>query len=55
MNLCNASFHNKHSDTIWLLKNTNVSIGISLFEFNKDILEKLPIEEELNIHIDINE
>ena len=43
----------------WSLKSTNVPIGISSFELykyiSKDILEKLPTEEELNLHIDINE
>ena len=43
----------------WSLKSTNVPIGISSFELDKyiskDILEKLPTEEELNLHIDINE
>ena len=42
----------------WSLKSTNVPIGISSFELNKyvskDIIEKLPTEEDLNIHIDIN-
>ena len=42
----------------WSLKSTNVPIGISSFElnkyFSKNILEKLPTEEDLNIHIDIN-
>lgn len=43
----------------WSLKSTSVPIGISSFELNKyiskDILEKLPTEEDLNQHIDINE
>ena len=43
----------------WSLKSTNVPIGISSFELGKyvakEILEKLPTEEELNLHIDINE
>lgn len=43
----------------WALKSTNVPIGISSFELNryisKEILEKLPTEEDLNIHIDIKE
>ena len=43
----------------WSLKGTNVPIGISSFELNKyiskDILKKLPTEEDLNLHIDINE
>ena len=45
--------------TKWSLKSSNVPIGISSFELNKyvtkDILEKLPTEEELNLHIDIKE
>ena len=43
----------------WTLKGTNVPIGISSFELDKyvseDILAKLPTEEDLNIHIDIND
>ena len=42
----------------WSLKSTNVPIGISSFELNKyidkEMLKKLPTEEELNSHIDIN-
>lgn len=42
----------------WSLKSTNVPIGISSFELNKyvskEVLEKLPTEEDLNLHIDIN-
>ncbi len=43
----------------WSLKSTNVPIGISSFDLNKyvskEVLEKLPTDEELNLHIDINE
>ena len=43
----------------WSLKSTNVPIGVSSFELNeyipKDVLEKLPTEEDLNLHIDMNE
>lgn len=43
----------------WSLKSTNVPIGISSFELNKyvskDVLEKLPTEDDLNLHIDITE
>lgn len=43
----------------WSLKASNVPIGVSSFEINeyipKDILEKLPTEEEINLHIDIEE
>lgn len=43
----------------WALKSTSLPIGISSFELNKyisnDILEKLPTEEDLNMHISINE
>ena len=43
----------------WSLKSTNVPIGISSFDLNKyvskEVIEKLPTEEELNLHIDINE
>ena len=41
----------------WSLKSANVPIGISSFELNKyvskEVLEKLPTEEDLNLHIDI--
>lgn len=40
------------------LKAINVPIGVSSFEIKKyipqDILEKLPTEEDINIHIDID-
>ena len=43
----------------WSLKSTNIPIGISSFELNKyvskEVLEKLPTEEDLNLHIDIKE
>lgn len=43
----------------WSLKSTSVPICISSFELDKyipeEILEKLPTEEDLNLHIDINE
>ena len=43
----------------WSLKSTNVPIGISSFELNKyvskEVLEKLPTEEDLNLHIDTRE
>lgn len=43
----------------WSLKSTNVPIGITSYELNKyipkDVLEKLPTEEDLNLHININE
>lgn len=50
----------KHKLSIeWALEGINNPIGVSSFELNKyiptDILEKLPTEEELNLHIDINE
>ncbi len=41
------------------LKSINVPIGVSSFEIEKyipkDILEKLPTEEDLNLHIDIKD
>lgn len=41
----------------WSLKSTNVPIGISSYELNKyipkDILQKLPTEEDLNLHINV--
>jgi len=42
----------------WALKGTNVPIGVSSFEIAKvipkEILEKLPTEEDINLHIDID-
>lgn len=42
----------------WSLESTSVPIGISSFELDKymtkEALEKLPTEEELNLHIDID-
>ena len=41
----------------WSLKSTNVPIGISSYELDKyipkDILQKLPTEEDLNLHINV--
>ena len=43
----------------YALKDINKPIGVSSYELSeyipKEILEKLPTEEELNLHIDINE
>ena len=43
----------------WALEGTNNPIGVSSYEIDKyipkDILEKLPTEVDLNLHIDINE
>ena len=43
----------------WALESTNNPIGVSSYEIknyiSEDILEKLPTEEELNLHIDIND
>lgn len=43
----------------WSLKGTNVPIGVSSFEIGKyvpnDILEKLPTEEDINLHIDLKD
>lgn len=43
----------------WSLEGINNPIGISTYELDKyipkDILEKLPTEEDLNLHIDIKE
>ena len=43
----------------WSLETINVPIGVSSFELNKyiskEVLEKLPTEEDINLHIDINE
>ena len=42
----------------WSLKSTNIPIGISTYELNKyiprEMVEKLPTEEDLNLHININ-
>ena len=41
----------------WSLESSNVPIGISTYEISKyihkELLEKLPTEEEINLHIDI--
>ena len=43
----------------YALRNINKPIGVSSYELSeylpKDILENLPTEEELNLHIDIND
>ena len=43
----------------YALKDINKPIGVSSYELKKylpnDILKELPTEEELNLHIDINE
>ena len=43
----------------WSLKSVNTPIGVSSFEVNKilskEILDKLPTEEDINLHIDIEE
>lgn len=43
----------------WSLKGTNLPIGVSSYKLSeyipKDILEKLPTEEEINLHIDIED
>lgn len=43
----------------WSLKSTSVPIGVSSYEVKnilpKEVLDKLPTEEDLNLHIDINE
>ena len=43
----------------WSLETTNVPIGVSSYELDKyipvDILEKLPTEEDINLHIDISD
>ena len=41
----------------WSLDTINVPVGVSSFELNKyipvDILEKLPTEEDINLHVDV--
>ena len=43
----------------WALESVNNPIGVSSYEIDKyipkDMLEKLPTEEELNLHIDVND
>lgn len=43
----------------WALEGTNLPIGVSSYELSKyiskDILEKLPTEEEINLHLDIED
>ena len=43
----------------WSLETINVPIGVSSFELNKyiskEVLEKLPTEADINLHIDVNE
>lgn len=43
----------------WSLETTNVPIGVSSYELDKyipvDVLEKLPTEEDINLHIDISD
>ncbi len=43
----------------WSLKITNIPIGISSYELDKyvpkEMLEKLPTEDDLNLHIDLRE
>ena len=43
----------------WSLKSTSVPVGVSSYEVKnilpKEVLDKLPTEEDLNLHIDINE
>lgn len=43
----------------WSLKGTNLPIDVSSYELNKyipkNILEKLPTEEDINFHIDIED
>ena len=43
----------------WALKSVNAPIGVSSFDIErvipKEVLEKLPTEEEINLHIDIAE
>ena len=46
---------NKEKITVeWSLKNINVPIGVSSFKIRQEILQKLPTEEELNLHINID-
>ena len=61
---CNATIvllFSKEKDKIsvdWSSEGINNPIGVSSYEIEKyipkDIFEKLPTEQELNMHIDIN-
>lgn len=51
----------KNKDKItanWSLKSSNVPIGISSFElknyFNEEVIDKLPTEDEINMHINLD-
>ena len=41
----------------WSLKSTNVPIGVSTYEIKehlpKDLLDKLPTEDEINLYLNI--
>lgn len=43
----------------WSLKSTNVPIGVSTYELKeqlpKELIDKLPTEEEINLYLDIEE
>ena len=43
----------------WSLKSSSVPIGVSSYEVKnilpKEVLDKLPTEEDLNLHINIDE
>lgn len=43
----------------WSLKSTNVPIGVSTYELKeqipKELIDKLPTEEEINLYLDIDE
>ena len=43
----------------WYLKSTNVPIGVSTYELKqqlpKELMDKLPTEEKLNLYLDIDE
>lgn len=43
----------------WSLKSTNVPIGVSTYKLKeqlpKELMDKLPTEEEINLYLDIDE
>ena len=39
----------------WSLESVNTPIGVSSYELEKSILDSLPTEEEINLHIDIDD
>ena len=59
INISSLSLNNLVKSGSWSLKFTNVPIGVSTYNIKnqipEDILEKLPTEEDINLHIDLPE